>query len=98
MTAGLKVGEVCIGQNFIISTEANGMECVIIGPLVLCECLVEPIGRWVLDYRHLVRWSDGAIDNVPARNLRRKQPPAGEESILRMFDLTAPAQREVEAA
>lgn len=33
-----------------------------------------------------------------AGDLRRKRPPTGEEPILRMFDLTAPAPREVEAA
>lgn len=99
MTGGLPVGTVCIGQNYIHHAERNGMECVVIGGLDVSDAVIARTGEVVRACAtYEVEWSDGFIDNVQPRHLRRKQPPTGELSILRMFDLTAPVPREVEVA
>jgi hypothetical protein len=98
MTGPFKVGEVCIGQHFIMRPDRNGCECVVLTSArhmhVRCDTTGRPHSGPMVE----VRWADGWITNVMPSNLRRKRPPAGEESILRMFDVTAPAPREVEAA
>ena len=99
MSGPFKVGEVLVGVGFVVDIECNGLECVVernygLAPTHYIET-GEDIGS---HFVYLVRWVNGNTDNVCQPNLRRKQPPSGELSILRMFDLTAPAPREVEAA
>jgi hypothetical protein len=94
-----KVGEVCIGQNFVNFPEYNGCECLIERPLQMFGGFNRRTGEWcAVEPSYFVRWADGAGSWVGRHNLRRKQPPTGEIAIMRMFDITAPAPREVEAA
>lgn len=97
MTGAFKVGEVCVGQNFIYDLAYNGTECVIIGEFRERMSIYDS-GDITVSPCYKVEWADGTITDVDHRNLRRKQPPTGLASILRMFDLTAPAPREVETA
>lgn len=97
MKGQFKVGEVCIGQNFLPPLEYNGMECVIVEALAVVDCYCAVTGDVLpAEPRYCVQWSNGKVWAVKPMYLRRKQPPAGEQSILRMF--TAPSPREVEAA
>jgi hypothetical protein len=80
-----KVGEVCVGQNFVLDPKYNGVECVV----------DEPFGEYVgidragLPRRRIgygVRWANGELSYVNPHNLRRKRPPTtGEELIIAMF-------------
>jgi hypothetical protein len=98
MTGGFPVGTVCIGQNFVGQTERNGDECVVVRSLQMTTGFLSGTFQLVTQMGYKVQWADGQIVNVAPQNLRRKQPPSGELAILRMFDATAPAPREVEAA
>jgi len=94
-----EIGVVYVWQNQTGSCAwANGTECVVTAP-----------GRSYISITGQVRYgwpTDTVHPEYPpmctvmalAGDLRRKQPPSGELSIIRMFDLTAPAPREVEAA
>lgn len=68
--AKFKVGDICIGQNFIFDTECNGMECEIIGGYELRE------GLWSGNlfpekcYCYEVVWADGYICNAKEFNLK----------------------------
>jgi hypothetical protein len=99
MTGGFPVGTVCIGQDFSFATYRNGMECVIVHGLEMRAhcCQVSGI-EYPPEPMYYVGWEDGTYSLVRPRQLRRKQPPTGEIAIMRMFDITAPAPREVEAA
>jgi hypothetical protein len=69
-----KVGEICIGQNFLTNTECNGMEREIIGGLELREWMT-PDGRKGMDMSYMVRWADGHECSQIGYNLRPKRPP-----------------------
>lgn len=99
MTGPFKVGEVLIGQFIVLRPEYNGCECVVLEREAMRKGLHPLTGQMRESRRsYVVQWSDGYVCYISGQHLRRKRPPAGEESILRMFDVTAPAPREVEAA
>lgn len=97
MSGPFKVGEVCIGQNFINWPEYNGAECIVLSPERI-DGGVDPRSGEVSEFgpTHTVQWDDGRIANVATTNLRRKRPPTGLATVLAWF--TAPAPRELEAA
>lgn len=82
-----KVGEVCVGINFIFDTQYNGVECVIVAPARPMTSINQASKIVSSDAKYEVKWNDGKLDFVRPRNLRRKQPPAGEQSIMDMFKL-----------
>lgn len=101
MSAPFKVGEVCIGVGFVdwFNVDHNGVECVINRVRYISEPIhAFDLATFPAGYIYFVTWASGIDAAVAHHNLRRKTPPSGEESILRMFDLTAPAPRETEAA
>lgn len=89
-----KVGEILVGQNHIINTEKNGMECEVIGDLVMRTGY--PGGLNLppeTKLQYLVRWANGQEWNACPQYLRRRKPPTtGEQSIMSLL-LTTP-QRE----
>lgn len=94
MSGNFKVGEVLVGQNFLVNTECNGQECVVI------RGLAPSINRsWntgdFLDISNVyeVQWSDGDICVVAPRNLRRKRPPVGEKFVMDMFKVSPPKRQ-----
>lgn len=90
MKGQFKVGEVLVGQNYTIRTSRNGMECEVIAPLMLRQWHFDgevPAGS---GFVYEVRWADGHVNAAFPKNLRRKQPPAGEQSILRMLTQPMP--------
>lgn len=96
MSGQFKVGEVLVGQNFIHMPSYNGMECVVLAGLQMRRGFGMATREPLFGQMYRVQWANGYISSQFPRNLRRKQSPAGEESILRMF--TAPAPSEVETA
>ncbi len=86
-----KVGTICIGQNFQVDTDRNGMECEITGPLGMRLALNKRTGAKYSAVRYTVRWSDGIEAIVAPHLLRPKLPPPGTglESILNLFKETA---------
>lgn len=97
MSAAFKVGEVCIGQNFVNSPELNGLECVIIGGLVerLSKHLIT--GLITSGFRYRVQFADGSIFAQEPYFLRLKQPPTSAKSIMRAAILKAKQPSKVPA-
>lgn len=92
-----ETGVVYVWQNQVNEyAHLNGRECVVTGPV---DFHMDWNGKfppgWPTDTPDFI-WPYDAIIYAQAGDLRRKQPPAGEESVLRMF--TAPAPRELEPA
>lgn len=90
MEGQFKIGEVLVGQNFVICPEFNGCECVVVGALKMREGINVATGLLATDLQYAVQWSTGKITNARPYLLRRKQPPAGEQSILAMFKVSRP--------
>lgn len=88
--SNFKVGEVLVGHSFIFDTRYNGVECVVLQPAERVQSKHYTSGIMSSDAKHLVKWADGQVNYVRPRNLRRKQPPAGEQFILDMFKLLQP--------
>lgn len=76
--SNFKVGDVCIGQNYVLSTERNGLECEILEGLQ--DRFFRNNHTQSLEYgqAYLVRWSDGDVWAVKHYQLRKKQPPKRE--------------------
>jgi hypothetical protein len=70
-----KVGDVCIGQNFVRDLEYNGMECVVVGGLEVREWYRSDTGEGGCDINYLVRWENGEVCCQQPFYLRAKQPP-----------------------
>lgn len=87
-----KVGEIVIGQNFQNSTHLNGVECQIVKGLDFAfDCYSLATGRNLGPSSfYEVQWPDGSIIPVRPQNLRRKQPPTGEEKVLAFFKAPRP--------
>lgn len=100
MSEPLSINDVCIGQHFVIDTDRNGMECVIIGGLQ-DGIGFDRLGVIRMGPAYLVHWADGEEGVVAPRNLRKKRPPqeyAGELRIRELFNqppVTSPANAEV---
>lgn len=82
--SNFKVGEVLVGQNITKMPQYNGAECVVIEGLKKRRHYCGEV------FSYKVQWADGFIICVWPGHLRRKQPPAGEQSILDMFKLPVP--------
>jgi hypothetical protein len=81
MSAGtFKVGDVCVGQNFIYDTCRNAMECTIVAGLEMRACFHAVVGA-NRRYCYLVEWEDGVVATVGPMNLRRKEPPKPAREI-----------------
>lgn len=84
-----KVGEAVIGQNFIVSTELNGMEAEIIGGLTMRRGFDAVTLEFAETMCYEVMWATGAVSLQEPWYLRRRKPPTtGEESIIAMFRTT----------
>lgn len=99
--SGFAVGEIAIGQGFVYATQRNSMECEILGGLKesgICRCAVRGI-LLASTQCHYVRWSDGHEAYVDPRHLRKRRPPASDESAHRqaMPDCIERAKRGVGA-
>lgn len=97
MNGNFKVGEVLVWQNFILSTELNNSECKVLAELKTRTTRNRVTREISHDPKYLVEWEDGDIQSIRPFNLRRKQPPSGELSILNMF-VVAPPQHTKEPA
>jgi hypothetical protein len=99
MRSPFKVGDVCIGQNFVRDIDRNGVECTIIGGLEPRNYLDFHSGETFLLYCHEVEWSDGLISSIQPKNLRRKQPPSDitQWAASKVKDLLKPINNEVTA-
>lgn len=81
-----KVGEIVIGQNFILATSRNGMEAEIIGALEMRQWIIRDTGRMGESVAYKVRWADGEITSQEPPYLRRKKPPTtGEDAIMALL-------------
>lgn len=90
MSGQFKVGEVLVGQNHIRNTEYNGMECIVTGELKMRRFTYIGYTDLYEEMRYKVQWANGIITSASQFTLRRKQPPAGEQSIMDMFKRPAP--------
>jgi hypothetical protein len=87
MSAQFKVGDICVGQNFINHPEKNGMECTVIGGLQMRYGVDFRTGVAAWEMLYDVRWADGAESFQEPYTLRLKRPPTtGEQMIRSMFD------------
>ena len=82
MSALLKVGDLCVGQNHLIDTEYNDMEAVIVGAYGVYSwkhvdgCNGEDLG-------YMVEWETGETCFATPSHLRLKHPPRSAKSIMR---------------
>jgi hypothetical protein len=87
MSAQFNVGDIAIGQNFVLATDFNGMEATIVGPLEMRGGFDCGTGEWVETLCYEVEWANGDFSQQEPFYLRRRQPPTtGEQSIIAMFD------------
>jgi hypothetical protein len=92
MSGQFKVGEVLVGQNCRRLPQYNGMDCVVRAGLARMQTQHRFTGEIIEGYFYMVVWSDGWESPARPDQLRRKQPPAGEQSVLDMFKLPAPSK------
>lgn len=94
--SGLKIGDVCIGQNHILDLHLNGMECVVTEPLEFVTAF-NSLGEIVRDRAYGVRWADGTDAYAAPQYLRKRRPPSTDESESRqaMLDCIERARRPV---
>lgn len=91
MSAQFKVGDICIGQNFVVDTERNGMECTIIGSLATYQLILY---NNELLYGYECEGEDGLQFVCAPHNLRLKHPPRSAKSIMR--EVIAKAKKPLE--
>lgn len=75
--AKFRVGDVCIGQNFEVDTERNGMECEVVAHLPEggMFCNTRRDGKVLIEQNaYCVHWADGLVGWVAQHNLRKKPP------------------------
>lgn len=72
--SNFKVGEICIGQNMIYTTQYNGMECTVTGELTVRAYKCRDTGVRMHGVGYRVRWADGKVTFTKHHNLRRKPP------------------------
>lgn len=96
--SAFKVGEVAIGQNFVNNTKYNGMECTVVSALDLVTTRHHITGEVTTAYRYGVKWADGWLTYQESHYLRKRRPPASDESAHRqaMLDCIERAKRGVE--
>lgn len=75
MSEQFKVGEVCIGQNHVVTTRFNGMECEIIdglAPRHFRDKFNNMKETWSVAY--MVLWANGETTYAEPPRLRRRPP------------------------
>ena len=87
MRAPFKVGEILIGQNMIMVTRCNGMECEVIGGLEMRDWRCEITGDFGQSMTYEVRWADGGVTVQEQNELRRRKPPAADSNERRFVQL-----------
>lgn len=95
-----RVGDICIGQYFVIDTQVNGVECVVAGPLEMCETDHPIIGRRI-DYFYEVQFiNETHTTRVRPFNLRKKHPPQSDDAWAesKVRELTKPVVQPLEVA
>lgn len=84
-----KVGDICIGQNFVYATQYNGMECEIVGAPYIGPCVGAVTGEYYPPaLLYPVLWADGDVSVQMAHELRLRKPPSefkGEQIIKSLF-------------
>lgn len=70
MNKPIKMGDICIAQNFHIHVRYNGMECEVISDLI---DIIKDGEFFGLGY--IVKFSDNDRKQVRVFNLRHKKPP-----------------------
>jgi hypothetical protein len=88
MSEQFKVNEIVIGQNFIVDTQFNGMEAIIIGGLEMRPWSYEDTGESGESLAYEVEWENGEVTVQEPFTLRRKPPTTGEASVLALFRVT----------
>jgi hypothetical protein len=66
---------VCIGRGFIVNTDRNGLECVILQGLAVRRTHNVVLGIEGEFPGYLVEWSDGQVAHVRPERLQRKRLP-----------------------
>ena len=79
MSGQFKVCEIVIGQNFVNIPRRNGMECEIIGGLMI-RSGINHDGSTGTYMQYRVQWADGTTANVQPYLLRRRRPPASDSN------------------
>ena len=82
-----KVGEVAIANGLVNWPELNGVECEIISPLRLGVMFDPRTDERRVGAMHDVRWPDGTETAIDIHNLRKRRPPATDESEYRQAAL-----------
>lgn len=90
-----KVGEIILGQNFVHSTEKNGMEGQVVRSLSITTSRHIFTGVISTEPMYFISWADGDLYNVRPKNIRRRPAPSGEKSIFEMFSNPNISEREI---
>lgn len=75
-----EVGEIAIGQALVYTTQFNGAECRVVGPLEIRKGK-HPIAGAVPMLCYEVTWETGENLLVSPKNLRKKHPPKSQREI-----------------
>jgi hypothetical protein len=88
MSGQFKVGDICIGQNHVIDTHLNGMECTVVQGVTWGI----PLGKREPDHYVLVEWANGEKTASKPFHLRRKPPKQStdEWAESKVRELTKP--------
>lgn len=78
MNGPFKVGDICVGQNFVQSPELNGQECQITHPLGRFLTRDRVSGEIAMLSVWGVQFSDGFNTHVEPHRLRLKRRPSDE--------------------
>lgn len=89
MSEQFKVGEVLVGQNHVVHTDRNGMQCEVLGELRMRTGRSAALGGALkTSLQYLVQWADGRVWNAAPQYLRRRKPPvadSGERMIAELI-------------
>lgn len=82
-----KVGDICIGVNFVNQTHFNGMECVIKHGNKERTVRHYVTGKLYKEYGYLVEWENGERCSVAEYKLKLKRPPEEPSSWEKIKEL-----------
>lgn len=68
------IGEIAIGQGFLVNTDFNGVEGEITGGLAPRLSVNKSTGEVVLIESYQITWASGEKEHVAPKNLRKKKP------------------------
>lgn len=89
----LRIGDICVGQNFINDAEYNGEECTVIDFRPV-NAVVPKTGEVRYGFFYIVKWCNGEVSAQERHTLRLKDQPTPEAEqeynalIERLTDLT----------